>query len=150
MKILHCSNVLSNHSVRSQFCTCYDSWAVVACAKLLPDLIIIIHVRTTDLNELINCFSYRIIVYLKVSAATNDLGILSCVTESCQRPYHKMSNLEAISSSARIMLLSGNMVCIFTTMLYHSMPLAVCSVLRLKSMHDQKISGRRTSLFIKS
>ena len=30
--------------IRSQFCTCHDSWAVVACAKLWTDLIIIFHV----------------------------------------------------------------------------------------------------------
>ena len=31
--------------IRSQTCTCHDSWAVVTCAKLWPDLAIIFHVR---------------------------------------------------------------------------------------------------------
>ena len=36
---------LSNHQVRSQFCTCNNSWAVVVCAKLWPDIIIISHAK---------------------------------------------------------------------------------------------------------
>ena len=34
------SNSYFNDLFRSQFCTCHDSWAVVGCAKLWPDLII--------------------------------------------------------------------------------------------------------------
>ena len=33
----------------SQFCTYHKSWAVVACAKLWPDWIIIFHARTIDI-----------------------------------------------------------------------------------------------------
>ena len=44
-----CSRFDSNDSIRSQFCTCHDSWAVMACAKLLP------HNALPDLDdELIN------------------------------------------------------------------------------------------------
>ena len=32
-----CSSYLKNdYEIRSQFCTCHDSWAVVSCAKLWP------------------------------------------------------------------------------------------------------------------
>ena len=37
----------SNYPIRSQTYTCHDSWAVVTCAKLWPDLIIIFKVRAT-------------------------------------------------------------------------------------------------------
>ena len=37
-----CSNSYFNDSIRSQFCTCHDSSAVMACAKLWPDWTIII------------------------------------------------------------------------------------------------------------
>ena len=37
-----------NDPIRSQFCTCHDSWAVVACAKLWPYWILMFHVRITD------------------------------------------------------------------------------------------------------
>ena len=36
-----------NHPIRSQFCTCHDSGAVVTCAKLRPDLVTIVHVTAT-------------------------------------------------------------------------------------------------------
>ena len=37
------------YPIRSQFCTCHDSWAVMTCAKLLPELIIIFHIRATNI-----------------------------------------------------------------------------------------------------
>ena len=40
-----CSYFNFDYTIRSQFCTCHDSWAVMACAKLEPDLIIIFHLR---------------------------------------------------------------------------------------------------------
>ena len=41
----YCTSLDSNDPVRSQICICHDSWAVVACANLWPDLIAINHVR---------------------------------------------------------------------------------------------------------
>ena len=41
------SNFPSNDLIMSQFCTYYDSWAVMVCAKLWHDLIAIVNVRTT-------------------------------------------------------------------------------------------------------
>ena len=38
-----CLNFHFNYSIQSQICTCHGSSAVVACAKLWPDLIIIRH-----------------------------------------------------------------------------------------------------------
>ena len=53
------SNFNSNDPIRSQFCTCHNSWAVMTCANLWPDMLCISKVRAThffqDLNyELIN------------------------------------------------------------------------------------------------
>ena len=42
---LFCSGFHLNGPVRSAFCTCHDSWAVVICAKLWPDMIIILITR---------------------------------------------------------------------------------------------------------
>ena len=36
---IFCSNFQCEHSIRSQFCTCHDSWAAVVCAKMWPDVI---------------------------------------------------------------------------------------------------------------
>ena len=36
-----------NHPIRSQFCTYHDSLAVMICAKLWPDVMIIFHVSTS-------------------------------------------------------------------------------------------------------
>ena len=33
-KMMYYSHIKSNDAIRSQFCTCHDSWAVEACAKL--------------------------------------------------------------------------------------------------------------------
>ena len=52
----------SFNPISSQFCTCHDSLAVVACAKLRPDWFIIFHVRDWYIFlcyfnfELINCW----------------------------------------------------------------------------------------------
>ena len=32
--------LMNNYPIRSQFCTCHDSWAVVTCANLWPDWVI--------------------------------------------------------------------------------------------------------------
>ena len=39
-------NIDSDDPIRSQFCTCHDSSAVMTCAKLWPDVIIIFHVKS--------------------------------------------------------------------------------------------------------
>ena len=41
-----CNN---NYPIRSQICICHDSWAVVTCAKLWPDWIIIVKVRSISI-----------------------------------------------------------------------------------------------------
>ena len=38
----------SDEPIHSQFCICHGSFAIVACEKLWPDVIIIFHVRTTQ------------------------------------------------------------------------------------------------------
>ena len=38
-----CSNLVTNNSIWSQFCTCHDNQAVMTCAKLWPDLISIFY-----------------------------------------------------------------------------------------------------------
>ena len=44
-----CSYIHSNNPIRSLFCTCHDSWAVMTCAKLWPDLMIILCNNNTTL-----------------------------------------------------------------------------------------------------
>ena len=41
-----------NHPIRPQFCTCHDSWAVMTCAKLWLDLIIIFHATYNNIVRL--------------------------------------------------------------------------------------------------
>ena len=42
-----CGSYLKNNDpIRSQFCTCHDSWAVMACAKLWPDCVIKIRITS--------------------------------------------------------------------------------------------------------
>ena len=41
-----CSSYDYNYQIWSQICTCHGSWAVVTCAKLWPDLIIIFQVKS--------------------------------------------------------------------------------------------------------
>ena len=43
------SNSYFDNSIRFQFCTCHDSSAVMACAKLWPDLIIKFHKRARQI-----------------------------------------------------------------------------------------------------
>ena len=44
-----CCNFYCNDPVRSHFCTCHDSWAVMTCAKLWPDQTTISHLRAHDI-----------------------------------------------------------------------------------------------------
>ena len=44
------SNINSSETIRPQICTCHDSWAVVACAILWHDLIIIFHAKATHVS----------------------------------------------------------------------------------------------------
>ena len=74
-KKFFCFNHDSHNPVRSQICTCHDSWAVVACAKLWPDLIIIFHVRDS------NCGNIWIICSLTL------YEILHCSLGNCLAVY---------------------------------------------------------------
>ena len=49
--ILHALKFHYNDPIRLQFCTCHDSWAVVACAKLPPDWIIIFSRKPTPISN---------------------------------------------------------------------------------------------------
>ena len=52
-----CFSYCSDDSIRSQLCTCHNSWAVVICAKLGPDYIvgIFIGIRTTWFHQHKDC-----------------------------------------------------------------------------------------------
>ena len=41
------SDFCSDDAIRSQFCTCHDSSAVMSCVKLWPDIIIIFHIKAS-------------------------------------------------------------------------------------------------------
>ena len=46
-----CSWLKNNNQIRSQFCTCHDNSVVVTCAKLWPDWIIRIIIKTKRISE---------------------------------------------------------------------------------------------------
>ena len=41
------SDFYSDDAIRSQFCTCHDSSAVMSCVKLWPDIIIVFHIKAS-------------------------------------------------------------------------------------------------------
>ena len=42
--------IVSDDLIRLQICTCHDSWAVMTCAKLWPDQIILFHIRAKRIS----------------------------------------------------------------------------------------------------
>ena len=80
--------------IRSQFCTCHNSWAVMACAKLWHDLIIVIiikekrffrtsqfwaHITLCEISSWghrINDFSHKIQIYWKFCFAITPILIM--------------------------------------------------------------------------
>ena len=56
-----CANSDFDDPIMSQFCTCHDSWAVVACAKLWHNVMIVLLKKSTNVEqnldyELISCW----------------------------------------------------------------------------------------------
>ena len=81
-----CSSFDSNYSISSHFCTCHDSLAVMACAKLWTDLIIIFHMRA------VNIFT-RFVIWVRKS-----LVKWFPVTDISSYPYRPSAVMEAIDS----------------------------------------------------
>ena len=54
-----CFYQCSNDSIRSQTCTCHDSWAVMTCAKLWPNLSIIFEVGVKLIFTRFQLWAYK-------------------------------------------------------------------------------------------
>ena len=57
-----CSQRISNDQIISQFCTCHDSWAVMARANLWPDTNIRIKIRTTKIFTRFGLWAHKLFV----------------------------------------------------------------------------------------
>ena len=55
-------NFHSNKPIRSQICTCHDSSAVMACAKLWPDIINCLHVRARHIFTRFGLWAHKMLV----------------------------------------------------------------------------------------
>ena len=58
-----CSNFDSNVPIWTRFCTCHDSSAVMACAKLWHDLMTIFHVRATCISTSLRSWAHKLFVH---------------------------------------------------------------------------------------
>ena len=64
LSLKYCKNYIcctfnSDDPISSQFCTCHDSLAVVACAKLWTALIIIFHIQATHILTVLHYYGLR-------------------------------------------------------------------------------------------
>ena len=75
---LVCPNNPFNHPIRSQICTCYDSLAVVTCAKLWSDLIIIFHI---GVNVFLTNFHFKLLNCLWDKSQVHDSRGLRAVLQ---------------------------------------------------------------------
>ena len=57
-----CSVFHFNEAIRPQICTCHDSSAVMACAKLWPDLTIIFHTRARNIFKQFGSWAHKLFV----------------------------------------------------------------------------------------
>ena len=65
-KMKFCSQIYSDYTIRSQICTCHDSLAVMTCANLWLDRIIIFHTRATYVFTLFKLWVHDMLVKLCV------------------------------------------------------------------------------------
>ena len=124
----------SGIAVKSQICTCHDSWAVVACAKLWPDWIIRIQTKPKGIFSRFQwwadkCFVRKVLgfdKFKKVSAAglcivfaighvsylgghywDYFMGILSYCSSQCYSFYRKTSTISRTFVGNKIVDHSG-------------------------------------------
>ena len=57
-----CCDSDSDDPNSSQICTCHDSWAVVTCAKLWTDLIIICQVRAAWICKIFELWAHKLLL----------------------------------------------------------------------------------------
>ena len=56
------SYAIYNYPIKSQFCTCHDSWAVVTCVKFWRDFVIIIKVKTSRIFTRFQLCAHKVFV----------------------------------------------------------------------------------------
>ena len=59
---IFCCNSNSNGPIIPQFCTCHDSWAVMACAKLWNDRTIIVYIKAIFVDRRFGLWPYKLFV----------------------------------------------------------------------------------------
>ena len=84
--------------VRLQICTCHNSSAVVTCANLWSDLVIIFYVRTTHTFSRFGLWPYK--PFMNGSLVTNEA-----------EEFSALSNRSAFSSS---LLMATNLTCLWS------------------------------------
>ena len=84
-----CPNFDCNDPIRSQFCSCHDSWAVVSWAKLRPDCTIIFHARALYIFMSFGLIAHNRIVKWVTGNICTDLYIYDwiCIEEKTQIVY---------------------------------------------------------------
>ena len=73
--------VNNNDHIRSQFCTCHDSWAVMPCAKVLPDCTIRNKLRAKLIATSFQIWAHKLIVTLTPSCYVMLVCLSSCTME---------------------------------------------------------------------
>ena len=109
---LFCSNLASNYPypIRSQFCTCHDSSAVMACAKLWPGLIIIVLVSAIFLEK--NCMMiHELFVKRVVDVSLPVIGSRASSSHYKSRPYHPFHSSTLPEGKQNINATWGSMFC---------------------------------------
>ena len=75
----------NDNQTRSQFCACHDNWAVMTCAKLRSDRIIIFQIKTHWLYARFGLWLYKPLVTW-ILGLTHDLGLGNLHTFKTLRP----------------------------------------------------------------
>ena len=102
----YCSNSNNNYQIRSQCCTCHNCSAVVTCAKLLADLIVIFQARSTFLWFFMQkhhpCFfftRFRLWVPVTFESLAPEYPIVSYMKQSIQstgRVHYSINGLMSL------------------------------------------------------
>ena len=110
---LFCSNLTSNYPypIRSQFCTCHDSSAVMACAKLWPGLIIIVLERTICILQKIGWWIHKLFVKPVVDVSLPVSGSRASFSHYKSRPYHPFHSSTSPEGKQNINATWGSMFC---------------------------------------
>ena len=79
--MIFCSLIDSDYAIRSQICTCLDSSAVMTCANLWPDLVIIFRTRATCVFTISKLWVHDMFVklYVEVISFLGDTSVCNLI-----------------------------------------------------------------------